>query len=142
MPARCDAIGDLDADRLHDRVLLVSRAGERGIAVIWGSGTMPTLLGAGAKFRVVEFGDTTADTPRAEGTDKQHDTDLSYVVAWDLLTAIDDGDGAKSLRPASGRAFDFLPAVHGDAIRISDGDAAWVVYRTADRAWYSAPLGY
>ncbi|HEY5921512.1 MAG TPA: hypothetical protein VIV11_07565 [Kofleriaceae bacterium] len=142
LPAKCDATGDLDADRLPDRVVLVARADVRGLAVFWGSGATPTLIGAGAKLRVVAYGDTEADTPRSAGTQEDYETDLSEIEDWDVLKAVAGRNGRKALRTARGGAFDFVPAVHGDAIRISGSDAAEVLYRTADGTWFQVPLGY
>jgi hypothetical protein len=136
--ARCDATGDLDADGAVDRVELVGGAAGKGLAIRWGSGAAPTILGAGTTLAVVRFGDDlTAATPRSAGEPDALDPDLSYLASWDVLPAVDGAGGSRALD-----GFDFLPGVHGDALRLSGGDAAWVLYRTADGTWYYAPLGY
>src|SRR5688500_12764000 len=86
--ARCAATGDLDADGAAERVELVGGAAGKGLAIRWGSGAAPTIIGAGTALAVTQFGDElTAATPRSAGTAAALDADLAYLASWDVLRA-------------------------------------------------------
>ena len=147
---RCSDRGDLDGDGFDDEIVLVTGSSEesdqaRGLAILWGSGAEATVIGAGQRLRVVEFGDTTRTTARADGVEKDFDADLTWLMGWDILDVYPDPRGGRLLRARDrgiARTFDFLPGVHGDGLRLDGGDAAWVLWRTAGGDWYWAPLGY
>jgi len=127
----CEATGDLDGDRRPDRLVLVRSGGKHGWAVFWGNGKKPAIIAAGTARPVVQFGDTEATTPRSEGTVVMFPEDMSPLLSWDLIPA------ARLVRE-----YPFLPAVASDALRMSEGDSAWVLYHSTNRAWYFVPLGY
>lgn len=140
----CTLRGDLDGDGVLDDVVLVrSRAGAGGMAILWGNGAAE-LLGGGrrgqcwTKTEVLDVGGQPVATP----CPTEIDADLGWLARWELrprklrndLPVLVGQRGARTLESPA-------PGALGDGLLLDGGDAAAILYRTAG-GWTLMHLGF
>jgi hypothetical protein len=140
----CTVRGDIDGDGALDDVVLVrSRAGAGGIAILWGKGGVD-LLGGGrrgqcwTRTEVPDLGDGPGATPCPE----EIDADLGWLARWELRPRRLRNDvpilvgrlGARTLETQA-------PGAMGDGLQLDGGDAVAVLYRT-ESGWTLMHLGF
>ncbi|MDC0740640.1 hypothetical protein [Polyangium mundeleinium] len=140
----CSVQGDLDGDgRLDDAVLVRSRAGALGIALLMA--TSPTdLLGGGRRgisWTKTEVADVGA-APEAAGPKEEIDADLGWIRRWELRPR-KLRNGAPFFVGQIGKRIVESPApgAVGDGLLLDGGDAAAILYRVPG-GWTLMHLGY
>ncbi|MDC3960511.1 hypothetical protein [Polyangium jinanense] len=140
----CTLHGDLDGDGVLDDVVLVrSRAGAGGIAILWGKGAAE-LLGGGRRGQCW----TRTEVPDVDGSPgatpcaTEIDADLGWLARWELRPRKLRNDVPVLVGRIGGRTVE-SPAkgALGDGLLLDGGDAAAVLYRTAD-GWTLMHLGF
>lgn len=138
----CEFEGDFDADGSRDTVLLVARGSRRGLAIIWGSGAAPTIIGAAHAFRVIRFSEPRRDSPRSAGRTANLDVDFATLHSVYALSARTT-DGGRVLVDTRRHMFVYeVPGVRGDGLMLDGGDAAVALYRSGSGDWYFVNLGF
>ncbi|MDI3290310.1 hypothetical protein [Polyangium sp. 15x6] len=144
MSGPCNLRGDLDGDGILDDVVFVqSRAGAGGIAILWGKGAVELLGGGrrGQSWTTTEVADVDGSqgaTPSAT----EVDADLGWLARWELRPRKLRNDVPVLVGRIGGRTVESpAPGALGDGLLLDGGDAAAVLYRTAD-GWTLMHLGF
>ncbi|MRG93415.1 hypothetical protein [Polyangium spumosum] len=140
----CAVRGDLDGDGAIDDVVLVrSRAGAGGIAILWGTGAAE-LLGGGrrgqwwTRTEVPDLGGRPDAPPRPT----EIDADFGWLARWELRPrALRDGLPVLVGRIGPRIVESPAPGALGDGLLLDGGDAAAVLYRTRG-GWTLMHLGF
>ncbi|MDI1442651.1 hypothetical protein [Polyangium sp. 6x1] len=140
----CALQGDLDGDGVFDNMVLVrSRAGAGGIAILWGTGAT-ALLGGGRRgqcWTKTEVADLEGH-PVVKPCATEIDANLDWIARWEMrprtlregAAVLVGRKGAKTLESPA-------PGALGDGLLLDGGDAAAILYRTKN-GWTLMHLGY
>lgn len=140
----CSLRGDFDGDGAPDDAVLVrGSSGAGGIALLWGTGAAE-LLGGGRRgacwttTEVVDLDGTSDVEPCAE----EIDADIAWIARWELRPRrLRDGRPVVTGKIGRRTVESPTPGAVGDALYLSGGDAAAVLYRAAT-GWILMHLGY
>lgn len=140
----CTIRGDFDGDGTPDDAVLVrARARAGGIALLWGTGAAE-LLGAGRHGQCW----TTTEVPNSDGSPgatpcaEEISPDLDWLARWELRPRrLRDGNPVLVGRILKKTVESPAAGALGDGLLLDGGDAAAVLYRTAD-GWTLMHLGF
>ena len=140
----CTVRGDIDGDGAPDEVVLVrSRAGAGGIAILWGKGGVE-LLGGGRRGQCwtrTEVPDV-GEEAGARSCPEEMDADFGWLARWELRPRRLRKDVPILVGRIGGRSVEWVaPGALGDGLQLDGGDAAAVLYRTAS-GWTLMHLGF